>query len=753
MRGCLLPALILASLAAYAEATQEISPVQVAVALGSGSPVKVEALVLAECRSRQGIVKHTEQALTAPGEVVLAIPSDSANMACQLSVQAAGYWSPAARLQPASRSPVRFLLWPTGKIAGEVTAPPQERRPQAFEVRFQPAAGSAGSAGPSGLVYCPIDGDHGDQWSCEVPSGRLDIRVRAEDLIPLYLWSVEVPRHGQVPVGPYRLVRGASLLGRVELEGQRGKPGQNPSVELRVLRHGHGPGTAAPAERLSEKTLTAQVDDRGYFLVAGIASGAYIVTPQLTGFVPERSPTVTVQPGGLIELPEPLVLRRPAELVVQLAPAVDSYGQPWRLNLLRADPPESRIERAGEGATDLSGLWRKAGLTPGRYLVTVGDSTGSEWLREWTEITFGGPPLGLTIDLVRVEGRITQGRQPLAVAFWLVRKDSGARIRFRSDDRGHFAGFLPVEGKWTVELDRGGPGVQALAPIEVKRMAGSPAAKLDIRVPDTRLSIAVTDPEGNPAPRAHLLVMSSPEKGRREAEAIADGKGEVTLRGLTPGLLYLFADAGSSSSEWVPHSLVEEADDPPVELRLRERLHVNGRVISAEGPIGGALVIVVPFVVSGGNAWQARALAEADGTFQLALDRPFPGGSLAVFAAGFATRLLAVPPTLSADRELLLQLSQESGNLEVDLAGFGGGGKRIRGWIVHQTAQLPLSAFLTEGVAQLHDKDDAALVSGLEPGDYLLCPDPFSLPARCAAGYLPAGGQLRLSLKNSRGAS
>lgn len=615
---------------------------------------------------------------------------------------------------------------------------------QAVQARYQSVSGTKPKI-EAAQVDCPVEKS---RWRCEVPAGTLDLRIQAEGFIPLYLWGVEARPDKTVDLGRHELRKGASLIGWVKIDGaQDPKSPRMPQIEARPNRLGRGPGPSSSAERMAQRAFTAQPNPRGFFQLTGLAAGEYVVTASLEGFTPARSEPVLLSAAAESQLRDTLTLEPPLTVEVQLDPPLDPYGQPWSLRLMDAgtEIPPRGLTAAAQGSADLQGFWKKAGLRPARYLVVVQDLTGSKWIQDFYEITAAQPRLDLHLDLVEVEGKISRGQEPVAATLWFARSKGGKRIRFDSDEKGVFLGYLPAEGEWAVDLELASEQVQALEPVQVERLPDRDVARVEIRIPNTLLRIKVTDERSRPVPAAQVILLSDPERGRREAHVAADENGEVTLRGLSPGTLQVYADdERNASSDWVVVQVQEDRDTPEVSLVLRERIELTGHVHSPEGPVAGALVIFQPIVQGGGNAWVGRTITEADGSFRVRLDHSFPGGGVAVLAPGFAARLMPLPPDWRTSRSLTIPVSQAGGTIVVDpvaLEGWMQNGSRLK----RQGGDLPLIDFLRDGWAEFDPAADRLVLPRMEPGEYLLCPGWSAPPAACSAGYLSAGGELRLS--------
>lgn len=655
----------------------------------------------------------------------------------RLSVRAPGYWASDLLLPPGERSPVSLRLLPAGTIGGRIVVGQQGARPGALQVRFQSPPKPGVAAVPVTTISCPV---REERWHCDVPAGILDLRLQAEGFIPRYLWDVQVRAGVRRDLGRFDLVPGASVIGWLQIEGAVA-PGRAPEIGLRPHFLAR-PGAFQARERMSQTALATWPTERGFFQFQGVPAGEYVVSARLEGFAPAESDPLTVLIAGESELREPVVLYPPLSLEVHLHPPLDPYGQPWQVELLEGDvhPPVMRLESRGGGPADLHGFWRLDGLPAASYLLTVKDFAGSALRNETIEVTPGLPPLELALDVIALEGEITRGDEPLETTLWFVR--DAQRIRFESDEEGAFSGYLPAEGAWRVDLASPDRGEQTLEPVEVQRPPQAKAARVAIRVPNTRLAIRVVEEKGTPVGDAEVFVFSGPETRRREAQVLTDEKGEATVHGIAPGFVQLFASGGQGASEWVIHHVSEDAEAPAVELTLRPRIRLNGRVLGPQGPVAGAVLTVIPDVLSGRNVWYRRGVSEADGRFQVLLDRPFPGGSLAVFPPGFALQLRRLPAIATSEEELVIQVNQDGGDVLVELD-EGEDLFRQGPYLSRGGARLPLTGALAEDWGSRRPGGLLALPA-LEPGTYVFCPDRESPPADCVSGFLPPQGELRL---------
>lgn len=656
--------------------------------------------------------------LAAPGSAEVEVPPGGA---WRIEAEGAGVWIPpgwASAAGPEGET-VPLRLFRTGEISAALTVPQGEEMPARLDVRFTPVPGDAASAElPAAAVVCPVA--EGGRIRCAVPAGRLDLRLRTEGRIPRYLWEIAVPRGAVADLGPVRLQRGSSVVGwvRQEKPSPEGKAGSGIRVEIAP----HLPGTPqSPLPReLAEIVRQTVVNERGFFQLEDLIPGVYVVKATGPGAAPARVAPVEVRSGLETEIREPLRLAPPLRVEVLIDPPADPTGTAWRVELwgMGGGEPVS-------GAANPEGSWERTGIAPGTYRLTVLDRAGSSRYSEELEVIAGTSPVRISIPVLRVEGRVRIGDEPLRATLWFGGMSGWRKVRFDSDGEGRFEGSLPEEGEWAVDLLSDEPFLRlGLGPVEVRPPQGSGVARLDLEVPDTRLQGEVVDEEGKSLPRASLLVAHGPGKN---SQAHADERGRFDLRGLPAGLSSIEARAGQRTSGWVQVQLEEGRDGVPLRLVARRQAEIQGRVSSLRGPVAGARLRALP--LGGGVASVAEAVSRPDGSFTLTLPAGVPAVSLLIHAAGHALRMM--------------QTATDSGTfLEIPLETTGG------------TLVLELPAPGAARGAALRRGASALALPDLEPGEYQVCqfqgitPGAAELPAQrsCVGGSLGPLQELILQL-------
>lgn len=687
--------------------------------------------------TRQGPVSEVlEETLTVPGNRVLDVPEG----AWKVVVRSPGFWSEEqvvlAGREPASLS---FQLVPAGRLKATVDPPRGEAAPAVLAVRFTPVPSASAAPLPQSTLSCPV---RERIVECELPAGHLDIRFRAEGLVPVYRWGVLIPAGKTADLTPVVLRRGASVAGWIQAE-----PGGAPSRPVRVELKPQSAGLPERAvhERLQSRTLETRSNERGFFLFEGVPPGSYGLEARDEGFAPARLSPVAVHEGLQTELLEPLVLARPVRFEIAVEPAADPYGGAWQAVLTEQrtsfDPELGRWQ----GAVSPDGRWSQSGLAPGEYRLTLLGRDGSRWFGQVCTVARDQPVLEIRLPLVEVRGRVTLGDEPIAATLWFGGAYGERRVRFEADAEGRFEGLLPEEGLWPVHLVSGAENLRLpLKPVEVKVSEGKSFAQVEIRVPDTRLAGEVVDERGRKVARAAVSLLNT------SAEVETDSDGEFELRGLEPGLAMVEAEDGERSSGVVEATVEEARETPRLRLVLRETLEARGRVVSPHGPVPGAELMAIPAVDQVGGASIVTAISGPDGRFRLDLPGTTRSFTLLVFAPGYAMRLL--PVAARGAEALEVSVEAAGGTLAIDLPAAGS----PHPLLLHNGTFIPVGLLsrwvrLQGGAPQ---SDRRLVVHNVEPGDYGLCAGSASPEIRqgrdpgpaCHRGFLSAREELVLAL-------
>ncbi|HTQ81538.1 MAG TPA: carboxypeptidase-like regulatory domain-containing protein, partial [Thermoanaerobaculia bacterium] len=344
--------------------------------------------------------------LSAPGSTAVDLPT---NRVWHAAFESQGCWAKELLFTPAGQeAALRFRMFPTGHLKASLALPPGSSGP--LWVRFQPAPGETHPAGPpEGELSCPIREGH---IQCDVPTGVLDLRLKAQGLVPQYLWAVRVEPGKVRELGEVRLQAGASVSGFVEIRDRSAPP--RAKVELSPLVAG-APTSRSGYERRTALSRQVTVNERGFFQFEAVPPGVYEVEAEQAGFAPVRQGPIEVHGDLESQILDPLRLERPVPMLVDLDPPIDPYGRRWRIKLSSIDPKDPHhVVEAFSGVVAESGHLESRGLAPGAYQLGVFDDDNSQWMSEDVEVAPGGAPVQVTLPLVEVRGRLTQGRNPLA---------------------------------------------------------------------------------------------------------------------------------------------------------------------------------------------------------------------------------------------------------------------------------------------------------------------------------------------------
>lgn len=543
--------------------------------------------------------------------------------------------------------------------------------------------------------------------------------------------------------------RGASVAGWLAVEEGPIEPGR---CVVRLAPWNPGGADPAVAAATEQKAHETAVGRDGFFQLKGIPAGVYVLEARQPGFSPARVAPLRIGFQAETFLEEPIVLRRPLELAIEVAPPLDWLGHPWRARVIREEESGgSPNPIVFEGAVGKSGILRVPDQTPGFFRVSILDSTGNALAASEVSLPAGGsPPLRIEIDLVTVEGSVRLGQEPLAADLWFGGRSGAVRVGMTSDPEGRFQGVLPNGGDWKVDVQASKPRLRSAYRVDV-RPDRTGRADVEIALPDTRIFGSVLDEQGKPVPSADILFMSE----RVEAMDVSDALGGFELRGLPEGRAWLAASQDGHGSARVEADLVDGRAIGPIQLRFLSMRRLNGRVLSPAGPVPGARITVMATVPPVGGGF---ALSEPDGSFEIEVPEVTQRITAVVAAPGYALR--AFDAAMGAP--VSLPVSAEQGELEIRLglsteeilrrdlrvAVYQNGleilPNTLREWSQHQGRPWPSSL---SGPMALR-------IPALAPGAYRICLVPLRLqnepPASsataCDSGTLFAGSTLVLQI-------
>lgn len=577
---------------------------------------------------------------------------------------------------------------------------------------------------------CEVDGF---DWSCQVPSTEIDLRLTPVGMVSRYFWNIRASPEEGLDLGLVGLASGASLAGWVTWPDGDGcrQEDRLPTVEVRPDLYGERPGSSRTAQ--TDRLIRSQtVNPRGFFQIDNVEPGAYVVRASAPGLSAlEHGP---VHLGGEREhlLDEPLKLQPLARLEVFVTPQTDPYNEPWRVQLKRR-LSTSLLQPIAEREVSEQGYWIEVDLEDGPYSLAILDSRDSSHLVKDVNVTSDTPLIELELPIVRIQGRLTLGKEAMAGRLELSRMGRGV-VHLEAGEDGTFEGFLAEGGEWILEVHHQDPSFRiAYGPVEVVKQTEDGTYFLDVAVPSTHLLGHVVDEDGEPVPRAMVSIY----RDRFVAELETDGEARFEVYGLEAGEIRLKAASEELASPFEPHVLEEDARSEPLEIVVYPSVEARFRAVSAGRPVAGASIhYKFPHQPTG----FLNSFTGPNGTFSArVVDSPREVElDLAILAPGHhakISRLAFVP----RDRSTVdVPIGRVGGELKVGLD--------TSVYVFREGVGVPVWALFDKermvsgrGI----DPQTVSVIVAAESGEYSVCPSPVQTSS-CSSGVLAVGGELFL---------
>ncbi len=668
----------------------------------------------------------------------------------RLEALAPGFWGlPTVLTIGPGENRTTIQLWPASKLAGQLRADPTDNITE-LVAHFKAAPGFASpQAMPESDVICPL---RNQEWQCELPAGKLDIRFQLAGYIDQYRWGLLALPQQRTSAGTLEFRRGSAISGWVVTE--QDSP-ENAAVILRA-RTFVPPVAPTDRERLQLMTQTTKVNDRGFFHLDAVPPGEYVIEVSKKPFATARA-SVAVAANATTEVADPpLMLRYPQKFEIVVEPPVAPGGEPWQITLKQLDHSSTTLAVLAQSRVPVDGAWRHDEVSPGRYRVELAQGATSWWAEE-IELEGNLSPHFVKMSVVEIRGAVSLGKAPLPAELWFGGEDGLISIPFSSDEEGRFAGHLPHSGRWEVDVRAQLQPLERRLKIEVVPRSGKSYAELELKLPNTMLEGEVVDELGR---GVHAMVTAQglddlawPTRKKTE-----EG-GKFAIAGLPPGLTRVIAESHAENenyySDEVEAKLAEGIALPRLRLVLKRQLKLTGRVtahgrgvararIKAQGvPLFGLLVYLKS--------------SDAEGRFEAGVPAGAQEILLTVAAPGFSLRMLRLPAS-AAGTELEIPLEEAGGTLVIewpDLEIHEGDGNAPQIFLLHGGAFEGLGYF--HFWSQFHGVTTAEkqrrTLPRMEPGEYAACAVPVAqvftllagaVQAPCARGSLTASGELVL---------
>lgn len=675
-----------------------------------------------------------------------------------LCLEAEETWAACRTLEAEDASdvvrPVTFIIWPAAELSGEIRLESEEEVPTELDVKIGPPP-VPGPPTPleKTTLQCPVAAE--GRFRCSVPATPFFAAVRRTGFVSRYFWDLAPVAGQRIELGSVKLARGASLIGSVDLspEGLSVK-----GLQLRLLPAVSSRTPVATAGRAEQAAQSASVTPHGFFQFSGVAPGAYMLEASHSGFATAAIGPVEVSPGKETEVLAPLQLLPPIQLDILIDPPLAHGGRRWRVEVFRARDWSAGSDRIYWGEASPEGSLRIPNQSPGSFSISISDNFGNRFYDEEVRLEPGDSGfVPIEVSTINVTGLLRLGSEPIQGWLMFGGSQGAERSKMRADDEGRFAGLLPRDGNWEVEVRIPEPAIETFTRVDVVAETDG-TAEVAIDVDDTELFGKVIDPEGKPVPGAAVKIeaLGAFVSLRRRT----DEQGEFHFRGVPAGSAVIAAraeiDGVLAMSDPERVTLQEDVATGPVDLVLESFQRVSGRVLSSTGPAVGAPISAVTLGLA--SPASDYAVTDNDGAFTLRLPKDAPMLGVVILPPGAFLTTATVPAQgplelHSASRGGTLMVRSEDGqpgrdvHLLVEREGVAidfrlldqwsrGHGVRAEGSTVH----FPRMA--EGGYRACLYTEEARKETIREGGTWQ---DVLAGATRCARGFLPAGGELTLA--------
>lgn len=594
---------------------------------------------------------------------------------------------------------------------------------------------------PRGEVRCPVDGG---AFSCEVPIGEFDLRVRAERFVSKYLWSVRAS-HEVVDLGALVLSPGASIVGWIKPE--RGMTADLTKAVIELI------------PQTSKKSTSVTVNARGFFHAERVPPGEYVVNARL-GALSVEPFTVQVSEGIESELIDDLVLARPRVLTVQVQPPHTFSERPWQVRLERVQD-DHRSALVAQGETDASGRVVLKGVRPGIHTLLVAEDSRSTVAARELEVIDEETVIQLEVPRTRVTGRVTFRDRGAVVRLWLGGRNHIPSVEVVTDDDGRYSAVVPFDPAkdWLVALESKAPRIVRTLKLRPSFNEATREATLDITLPANGIAGHVVDESGALVEQAIVNLAPKGEGGGALLQTLVAADGAFEFEGVDKGAYEIQAsDNKKQQSDAITVVVDDSQPHHDIELVVRKKLVIIGKVIASSGrPVPNAEVTAMPTDRPFLHA--ESAVTDTDGVFSLSLPPETRGTDFMIASNGFALKAFHVP---APQNGLTIVVEPTGGLLAFDVPQFVDDPTALHPYFGHKGAWIAALALVYRPGAALSPSERGDRYLSLrhpfmDDGDYSLCmlrvqelPAVRSgalPPGRCVSGYLAPWGSL--DLKNA----
>ncbi|MEW6337034.1 MAG: carboxypeptidase-like regulatory domain-containing protein [Acidobacteriota bacterium] len=318
---------------------------------------------------------------------------------------------------------------------------------------------------------------------------------------------------------------------------------------------------------------------------------------------------------------------------------------------------------------------------------------------------------------MEVEGLLTRKGEPAAGTLAFSDSTFARQFSMEAGPDGRFAGMLPEEGRWLVEVVSD-TGRTRVGGVDVRLEAGEARAQVDVEIGGNVLTGIVVDREGKEVAGARVIVGRS--TGPPISLATSGASGSFEIRGLQDGEYVVTAISAQGSSA---PTVTAVHDDPgtPLRLVIAPSSRLRGIVRGPWGAIAGAAIVGVPRCQGDSGARKIiRTGTALDGSFEVEVATGCTAADIAIIPPGLGAKLLVLATT---SEPTVIEIGPTSGVLKVV-------GETNWRQLVNAAAALPARLVLqtAAGAGWLAEGDGQSIP--VEPGRYGLC-SAFGTAGRC----------------------
>jgi hypothetical protein len=640
---------------------------------------------------------------------------------------------------------VTIPVWQTARLRGSLVVAQNTMLPAALTARWSASEpGSGEEVPPDGASACTVQKD---VFSCEVPLGAMNLRLRAPTYITHFRWNVKVSAAG-VDMGTLHLIHGASIVGHVA--ASRSIPSSTPATRAFIRPVSYD----ATQKREAMLTATARPDN-GFFEFNGVAEGDYLVAA-MQGKL--RSPEVPVRVSGTgeSEMTSPLVLEPPRKLRVTIDPATDPEGKTWKVSL-STFRTEHALDSPRQAFAAIDGISTWDELLPTRYRLSIGPHLRGTVLSREIDLQNGAADVSVSIPSTSVSGTVRIDGKPISGVLTIGGRNVPVSVPLDVAGDGSFSGKVPFDPKseWSVAFDSISPPIQSTLSVRPREVTESEGGwRLDIDLEAWGIDGIIVDADGEPVTKA-IVDVASVDGLQPVMQVHPAADGSFSIAGLASGTYRVAAKSfRHESSDTVVVHVGKEDTPARVRLVVTPDDEIKGRIVAMMGPIGGAQVSAY----ATDKSWilSVPSTSAPDGTFRVAIPPGTREVDFVVAPPGFPLKMLHMAVR---HEPLTVTLEANAGSLELDVPELRDTIDEPQGVLAHRGAVQGMIGFLGFREMAISPGKVAGTshlsVPMMEPGDYALCAVPLrtlstlriALPPRdCVFGTLAPFGSLHLAI-------